>query len=53
VKQLYIAKAASAEQRGPNYAPTEASRAAQAAHLDRLKEAKSYPFEFTSPDNLA
>jgi hypothetical protein len=51
-KQLYIARAASAEQRGPNYAPTDASRAAQAAHLDRLKEAKSYPFEFTSPDNL-
>ena len=29
------------------------SRAAQAAHLDRLRQAKRYPFEFASPDNLA
>jgi tetratricopeptide (TPR) repeat protein len=52
-KQLYIAKAAQTEQRGSNYKPTEESRAAQAAHLARLREAKVYPFEFTSPDNLA
>jgi tetratricopeptide (TPR) repeat protein len=52
-KQLYIAEAAHAEQRGPNYKPTDESRAAQAAHLARLREAKVYPFEFTTPDNLA
>ena len=52
-KQLYVAKAAQAEQRGPNYRPTEESRAAQAAHFKRLKNANLHPFEFTSPDNLA
>jgi tetratricopeptide (TPR) repeat protein len=52
-KQLYVAKAAQAEHRGPEYRPTEESRAAQSAHLARLREAKIYPFEFTSPDNLA
>lgn len=36
--------------RGPKYAATEASRAAQTAHLRRLREAKRYPgFTFTSP----
>jgi tetratricopeptide (TPR) repeat protein len=52
-KQLYVATAVQAKQRGPNYNPTDDSRAAQAAHLARLREAKFYPLEFTSPDNLA
>ena len=53
-KPLLIAKAADKAERGPKYAPTDASRAAQAAHLARLKAMGRYPgCEFTSPDDLA
>jgi len=52
-KELYVARADKDATRGPNYAPTEASKLAQQAHLARLREARRYPFEFTSPDNLA
>jgi len=52
-KHLYVATADKDAPRGPNYAPTEASREAQQAHLARLKEVHRYPFRFTSPDNLA
>ena len=51
---LFIAKAADSAERGPKYMPTDASRAAQAAHLARLKAMERYPgCTFTSPDNLA
>jgi hypothetical protein len=51
---LFIAKAADTAERGPKYASTAASRAAQAAHLARLKAIERYPgCTFTSPDNLA
>ncbi len=36
-KLLFIAKAADSAERGPKYTPTDASRAAQATHLARLK----------------
>jgi tetratricopeptide (TPR) repeat protein len=52
-KQLYIAKAHKDAPRGPNYAPTDAARGAQQAHVARLREARRYPFEFTSQENLA
>jgi tetratricopeptide (TPR) repeat protein len=53
-KLLLIAKAADKVERGPNYAPTDASRAAQAAHLARLRALKRYPgCEFNGPDDLA
>ena len=53
-KPLMIAKAAPAAPRGPNYAPTDGSRAAQAAHLARLKAFHRYPgCEFQNPDDLA
>ena len=53
-KLLVIAKAADSAERGPKYKPTDASRAAQAAHLERLKAMGRYPgCTFTSPDNLA
>jgi uncharacterized protein DUF4062 len=54
-KVLLIAKAdESAAERGPNYLPTNASRAAQEAHLKRLRAVGRYPgFTFTSLDNLA
>jgi len=52
-KELYVATADKDAPRGPNYAPTEASKLAQQAHLARLREARRYPFAFTSPDNLA
>jgi tetratricopeptide (TPR) repeat protein len=53
-KPLLIAKAADEAARGPKHAPTDASRAAQAAHLARLKAVGRYPgCTFTSPDNLA
>ena len=51
---LFIAKAADSAERGPKYMATDASRAAQAAHLARLKAMERYPgCTFTSPDNLA
>jgi hypothetical protein len=53
-KLLVIAKAADEAVRGPSHVPTDASRAAQAAHLARLKALKRYPgCEFISSDNLA
>jgi hypothetical protein len=53
-KDLFIVEAAESAERGPRYAPTDASRAAQIAHLKRLREAKRYPgFTFTSPLDLA
>ena len=53
-KALLIAKAKTAAPRGPNFAPSDASRAAQAAHLTRLKALHRYPgSEFGSPDELA
>ena len=53
-KLLFIAKAAESAERGPKYMATDASRAAQAEHLARLKAMDRYPgCTFTSPDNLA
>ncbi len=54
-KPLLIAKAATtAPREGPGYAPTDDSRAAQSAHLARLKAVHRYPgCEFVSPDDLA
>ena len=52
-KQLRVATAHRDAPRGPNYKPTDASKAAQEGHLARLREAKRYPFEFKSPDDLA
>jgi hypothetical protein len=52
-KQLYVAKPEAAAPRGPSFAPTKASRAAQAAHLKRLEAAGRYPLEFTNSENLA
>ncbi len=53
-KLLVIAKAADSAERGPQFKPTDGSRAAQAAHLQRLKGMGRYPgCIFTSPDNLA
>src|SRR5262245_16510994 len=53
-KRLFSAKAADGAERGPGYAPTEASRAAQASHLAGLSKAGRYPgHTFTSPADLA
>jgi hypothetical protein len=53
-KALVIAKAENAAPRGPKYAPTKTSRAAQEMHLQRLRAVERYPgFTFTSLDNLA
>jgi hypothetical protein len=53
-KDLFIVQAAESAERRPKYAPTDASRAAQTAHLKRLRKAKRYPgFAFTSPLDLA
>ena len=53
-KRLVIAKADDAAPRGPKYAPTDDSRAAQQEHLARLSAVERYPGgTFTSPDNLA
>jgi hypothetical protein len=53
-KLLVIAKAADGAERGPSYSPTDASRAAQFAHLERLEGVGRHPgWRFTSPDNLA
>ncbi|BCM88076.1 FxSxx-COOH system tetratricopeptide repeat protein [Methylobacterium indicum] len=51
-KPLLIARADESAPRGPNYDPNAASRAAQQAHLARLREVERYPSSFTSPDNL-
>jgi hypothetical protein len=53
-KPLMIAKAAEGAPRGPKHAPTDATRAAQEAHLARLRAFNRYPGgEFASPDELA
>jgi len=53
-KVLLIAKAGDTAERGPNHAPTDGSRAAQAAHLARLKAVRRFPgCTFTSPADLA
>jgi hypothetical protein len=53
-KSLLIAKAKATAPRGPKYAPTDASRAVQVKHLDRLKAFHRIPgSEFGSPDELA
>jgi hypothetical protein len=51
---LLIAKADDDAPRGPQFAPTAASRAAQRLHLERLRAVERYPgCTFISPDNLA
>jgi hypothetical protein len=53
-KPLMIAKAGPDAPRGPRDAPTDGSRASQAAHLARLKGCHRYPgCEFENPDDLA
>jgi tetratricopeptide (TPR) repeat protein len=53
-KPLMIAKAAPTAPRGPKHAPTDGSRASQAAHLAQLKAFNRYPgCEFENPDDLA
>ena len=53
-KLLPIAVPGDDAPRGPRFAPSDASRAAQRAHLERLSEVERYPgCTFTSPDNLA
>ena len=53
-KLLLIAKADDTAPRGPRFAPTDASRAAQRMHLERLSAFERYPgCTFTGPDNLA
>jgi hypothetical protein len=52
-KDLLIVEPAEGISRGPSYAPTEVSRAAQAEHLKRLRALNRYPGPpFTSADNL-
>ena len=51
---LFIAEAGDGAERGPKYAPTAGSCAAQAEHLARLKKADRYPgHTFASPADLA
>lgn len=53
-KTLLIAQADATAPRGPNYAPTGGSRAAQRTHLERLRAVERYPgITFTGLDNLA
>ncbi len=53
-KPLFIAKAADSAKRGPEYAPKDTSRAAQAQHLAQLKAMGRHPgCTFANPDNLA
>jgi hypothetical protein len=53
-KPLLIAQAGEAAPRGPAFVPSEASRAAQRAHLDRLRALEHYPgCMFVSADQLA
>jgi hypothetical protein len=53
-KLLLIAQAAAGAPRGPAFAPADASRAAQAAHLARLKAAGRHPdCTFAHADELA
>ena len=48
-----IAKANAAAPRGPKYAPSDDTRAAQAAHLERLRDYHRYSCVFANPDDLA
>jgi len=51
---LFVDKAEDGAERGPNYAPTDGSHAAQAGHLASLKKLDRYPgHTFTSPIDLA
>ena len=52
-KPLMIAKANAAAPRGPKYAPSDDTCAAQAAHLERLKGYHRYSCVFANPDDLA
>jgi len=53
-KALLIAEADDDAPRGPNFAPTPASRTAQQTHLERLRAIERYPgCTFISPDQLA
>ncbi len=53
-KKLLIAKAKKRAPRGKKYAPTDATRASQAAHLARLEAAERYVgCEFSTRDELA
>jgi hypothetical protein len=52
-KDLLIVKPAGGTPRGPNYAPSDESRVAQAQHLKRLRAIDCYPGSpFTNADNL-
>ena len=52
-KRLPIVQPAEGVARGPDYSRSDASRAAQAQHLDRLRSIVRYPGPpFTSADNL-
>jgi hypothetical protein len=52
-KPFMIAKAGEAAPRGSKYSANDASRAAQAEHLERLKDYHRYSCEFANPDDLA
>lgn len=53
-EKLLIARADPAAPRGPSYAPTEVSCAAQEAHLARLAAVEHFPRgTFTSPESLS
>jgi tetratricopeptide (TPR) repeat protein len=53
-RPLLIARARKTARRGPNYLRSNESRAAQAAHLERLEACRRFPgYEFGSPDGLA
>jgi hypothetical protein len=53
-KTLLIAQADAKAPRAAKFAPTEATRAAQQLHLQRLSGIERYPgFTFASPENLA
>jgi tetratricopeptide (TPR) repeat protein len=52
-KDLLIVEPAEGVMRGPNFAPSDASRASQAQNLERLRASNRYPgAPFTNADNL-
>jgi Domain of unknown function (DUF4062) len=52
-KMLVIATPKESAPRGPKFRPTSEARAAQLAHLERLRALGRYPeFEFANPDQL-
>ena len=51
-KDLLIVTPALGVDRGPSFMPSDASRKAQAKHLERLKAIDRHPIEFTNADNL-